>query len=703
MRYWRNQVNVAKFVTLSRPIAQAVAVRELVGATLLRWRLLRGKTGQIVLGWGRRPLGRSAQKRAEDLGLAFWCLEDGFLRSFAPGAQAPALSLVVDGGGIYYDDRTASDLENLLNGDAGLAGDDAADVRHAMDLILAHDLSKYNHAPALRAGLLRDSDTERILLVDQTVGDMSVLLGSASAASFEQMLRAARNEHPRATLYIKTHPEVNAGRKLGYLTAVQEDGNTVLLREDLNPLALLRAVDRVFVVTSTMGFEALLVGKPVSCFGVPWYAGWGLTDDRITPARRRRTRTVHELFSAAYLRYARYLDPVTGRRGSIFDVIQWLVRQKEHATRGPTLVGAQRVVGVGMPRWKQRHVSPMLSRHPDRLQFVPDVVQARNLALSAQDACVCWGPTLATALRDLADASGARMFQMEDGFIRSVGLGSDFIRPLSLVLDERGIYFDATRPSDLECILNEADFLPQELDDARKIRRLIVEHGITKYNLESRQSVAWDARGRLIVLVPGQVEDDASIRLGCTDICTNLGLLRAVRLARPDAYIVYKPHPDVLTANRRGQLRRRQALEYADHIETLVSIVSCIDACDELHTMTSLSGFDALLRGKPVFTYGQPFYAGWGLTRDRDVYAGADGALARRSRVRSIDELVAGVLLRYPVYWDWELKGYTTCEAVIHRIIRTRDALEASGTLGRLRDGIAYRLLRKLRGLCGLV
>ena len=126
----------------------------------------------------------------------------------------------------------------------------------------------------------------------------------------------------------------------------------------------------------------------------------------------------------------------------------------------------------------------------------------------------------------------------------------------------------------------------------------------------------WSSNGRLVVLVPGQVETDASIRLGCTSVRSNLDLLHAVRQARPDAFIVYKPHPDVLSLNRKGRVALAAAHECADHVEAGVSVVSCIAACDEVHTMTSLTGFDALLRGKKVVTYGQPFYAGWGLTQD---------------------------------------------------------------------------------------
>jgi len=195
-----------------------------------------------------------------------------------------------------------------------------------------------------------------------------------------------------------------------------------------------------------------------------------------------------------------------------------------------------------------------------------------------------------------------------------------------------------------------------------------------------------------VVLVPGQVEDDASIALGCTGIRTNLKLLEAVRAARPHAFIIYKPHPDVVSGNRKGRLAVSAARQYADWVETKASIVSCIAACDELHTMTSLSGFDALLRGKRVVTYGQPFYAGWGLTEDRCQ----DGpAFARRTRRLSLDELVAGALLKYPIYWDWDLKGYTTCMAVLHRIVEERSALEANGGLHKLRVGWLRRQWRK--------
>ena len=690
-RYGATSYGILRLPFLGRLLGGLV---QAIPGSWLGW-LYRPRVTAIV-GWGQRPSTRRSRAMAEKLGLPFVALEDGFLRSYAPGDRCPPLSVVVDTVGIYYDSTRPSALEALLNSSTEVLAGLEADVARARSQILAQRLSKYNHAPDLRAGLLRPDDAQRVLVVDQTAGDMSVALGGADAATFDAMLAAARAENPQATIYVKTHPEVSSGRKGGYLTGVQDDAHTVLLREPINPLSLIEQMDRVYVVSSTMGFEALLAAKPVSCFGLPWYAGWGVTDDRQACARRTRRRSVDELFAAAYFHYARYLDPVTQQRGTLFDVLGWLQRQKEMAARRRGAEGPARLIGVGFRRWKAAHLKPRLALDATQVLFVPTVEAARALQPRPGDWLVFWGGRPPAGLLALAQSSWARAVRVEDGFVRSVGLGSDLIPPLSLVLDDQGIYFDPSAPSALEQLLQSGVFSPEELERARAVRAFIVQQGLTKYNLESREPAAWASGGRFVVLVPGQVEDDASIQLGCRSVRTNLELLHAARQARPDAYIVYKPHPDVSSGNRKGRLALAQARVYADHVETKRSVVSCIEACDEVHTMTSLTGFDALLRGKAVVTYGQPFYAGWGLTQDREREA---EAFARRTRRLNLDELVAGALLRYPMYWDEELRGYTSCEAVLHRIVERRAALEAHGGLERLRVGWFRRQGRKLRTL----
>ncbi len=659
----------------------------------------------LLLGWGARQSGRRARRIGELLNLKTVYLEDGFIRSYGFGNEFSPLSLVIDDSGIYYDSTQASSLEVLMASEVDLLAVLKKDVARARELLLSHELSKYNHAG--RRGFaelahtgIGNHETMRVLVVDQTVGDMSVSLGGATPQIFANMLVAAKAENPHATIFVKTHPEVSSGRKGGYLTQVQPSERTVLLRDAVNPLSLLGHMDKVYVVTSTMGFEALLASKPVVCFGVPWYAGWGVTDDRCKDspawARRTRKRSVNELFAAAYIHYTCYLDPVTHKRGNIMDVIHWLVHQKDMANLMHGEQRQRRVLGVGFRRWKAANLKPMLGLHRELVQFAPNASGLEKLSLQPGETLVCWGASPPSEVIALAHEKQLKLLHAEDGFIRSVGLGSDLIRPQSIVLDERGIYFDATRPSDLEHMLSAREFTSEDVQRAQQVRTFIVNHAITKYNLEPRQTVQWQNNGKLVVLVPGQVEDDASIRLGCTHVRTNLDLLRAVREARPDAFIVYKPHPDVLSLNRKGRVALSAAREYADHVEAGVSVVSCIDACDEVHTMTSLTGFDALLRGKKVVTYGQPFYAGWGLTEDRAVNA---AAFERRQRRLTLDELVAGALLHYPIYWDWDLKGYTTCEAVLHRIVEQRTALEANGGLHKLRVGFVRRQLRKAKVL----
>lgn len=636
-----------------------------------------------VVGWGLRPSTTRPRAICERIGLPYIALEDGFLRAFGTGATHPGLSLVVDHEGIYYDARRSSRLESLLASPTNLLTGPGEDYQRARDLILEHRLSKYNAAPdtlplALPAG-------KRVLLIDQTQGDASIACGLASDATFTEMLQAARREHPDATLLIKTHPEVSRGDKRGYFSDLQSQPGCLLIRDAVNPLALIEQVDHVYVVTSQVGFEALLLGKPVSCFGLPWYAGWGATDDRIACSRRQRQRSVDELFAAAYLHYTRYLNPETHERGTIFDVITWLRRQREHHARQ-----RGRNIAVGFRRWKAHNIGPLLGLDASRTVFVPHAKAAAALNPMPDDALIVWGANPSEATRELARNSGAQLTYMEDGFIRSVGLGSDFIAPHALVLDPAGLYFDVRQPSSLEKLLGERRYTEQDRERARQVRAMIVEHQLTKYNIEPTQTPAWQDPARHTVLVPGQVEDDASILYGCGPIRDNLSLLRAVREARPEAYIVYKPHPDVAVRNRHGKVHRDDALRYADAIETQVSIVNCINACDEVHTMTSLSGFEGLLRGKHVVTYGSPFYAGWGLTEDRLP-------IARRQRRLTLDELVAGTLLHYPVYWDWTLKGYTSCEAALRQILARRDHLIQTGQLHTIRKNYLQRQWHKIK------
>jgi len=638
---------------LSPGIARIPHLTALLGQPVRRQRAWQGCAGyDAVAGWGMRPSARRARALAQQNGRPYLALEDGFVRSLGLGVEGHApLSIVVDDLGIYYDATRPSRLEHLI---ADTALDTQAEANAARGLALLRDypLSKYNHADELRLPLPIDA-RQRVLVVDQTRGDMAVQLGGGDQASFDAMLRAAQDEHPEAEIWVKTHPDVLAGKKRGYLehlpTAVR------LIAADADPLPLLRQFHTVYCVTSHMGFEALVAGCKVVCFGMPWYAGWGLCDDRHPgmaqlKARRPQARTLEQLFHAAYLRYARYIQPETGQPGNFFDLAQWihLNRQLRQQTRGTLWC-------VGMSYWKRAVVWPFLKHSDNRLRFVRSDQRLPG-TLPSNSRLVAWG--LQPRLEALAAQHRVPLLRMEDGFLRSVGLGCHLLPPLSLVLDGGGLYYAPQSVSDLQALLNNMDPSAMDCRRAARLRQQLLRLKISKYNVGAGFHLARSAKGKPVVLVPGQVEDDASLRHGSPTISSNLALLQAVRARSPEAWIIYKPHPDVASGNRRGAIASADALQWADQVALDADIADCIAAVDEVHTMTSLAGFEALLQGKIVHCYGAPFYAGWGLTQDQM-------ALPTRLRQLSLDQLVYGVLIAYPRYVLPGAPGYARVEAVV--------------------------------------
>lgn len=248
-------------------------------------------------------------------------------------------------------------------------------------------------------------------------------------------------------------------------------------------------------------------------------------------------------------------------------------------------------------------------------------------------------------------------------------MGSDLTRPYSLVVDDEGIYFDPTQPSRLETILNNYNFDETILKEAHVLRKKILDTKISKYNTSEHKELKLP-KNKINILVSGQVEDDASIKFGANGM-TNLELLKQVKKDNPDAYIIFKPHPDVISGNRVGNIPNDEALKCCNEIIIDVSMSSVLEAVDEVHTMTSLTGFEGLLYGKKVVTYGIPFFAGWGLTTDKKV-------CNRRKRKLTLDELIAGVYILYPRYIHPKTLEYCHPSELIDEIQHEREKLSKS-------------------------
>lgn len=592
---------------------------------------------------------------------ALWIC-DGFLRSIQPAALgADALSLLLDPLGSPHDPTRASALERMIEAGSGL--DDAlrARARAGAARLRELGLSAVSPLPRRAWNLPRPG---HVLVIDEALDDPVARAGGATRAAFRAMLAAARAENPGGRIVIAAPPSGT-----GQLSGVALGGDEVVV-EDTNPWDLIEGAGRVYAVTALAGLHAALVGREVDLFGLPFYAGWGFTRDRLGCLRRTARRSAEEVFAISHLLYPVHYDPFADRLTGFEETVETLAAL---APRQQTRPG--REVFVGFHRWKRRGVLRFRPAHARPPVFEASLSRAARLAAGEGARIWVWAsrfePETLAALRRRGTVIGC----VEDGFLRSVGLGARHIDAASLVFDPDGIYYDPATPSRLEALIGEAaGFAPDDprLARAARLRAAVVASRVTKYNLAAPGLPAFEP-GRRVVLVPGQVEDDASIRRGTSEVRTNRDLLARARAAHPDAIVIYKPHPDVEAGLRRGRVPEDDARRLADHVAHRASADALMGAADEVWTMTSLMGFEALMRGKAVTTLGAPFYAGWGLTRDLGQPP------ARRQARPSLDALAWAALIAYPSYVDPRSGLPCEPELVIERL--------AGGTVPPLTPG----------------
>ena len=607
--------------------------------------------GDMVGVWGHSPTAPRGEAVAARTDAPVVRVEDSFLRSVGLGRDGDVpLGLNIDRHGVHFDPNTRSDLELILQ-DNPL--DDTALLNRAkagISALKSAHISKYNaFDPTLPV-----PDPGYVLVIDQTRKDASIKASGVDSNTFREMLFFAQTEHPNARIIIKTHPETVAGHREGYFGPKNTTSKIRLCTDPVSPWALLDGAIAVYTVSSQLGFEAILAGHKPTVFGQPFYMGWGLTDDRAPLQRRQRRLTRAQLFAGSMILYPQWYDPFHDRLCSFEEVVATLTelsRAWRDDYRG--------WVAADMRLWKRKP-----------LQQVFGGVKPLRFASSTRATRKAKG---ARVMQWAGRATGVDAVLVEDGFLRSRGLGADLIAPLSLVLDDQGIYYDATRPSKLEQLINAS----AALDDSARARasalvQRIIDARLTKYNIADVQGLSHLPKGRRI-LVPGQVEDDASIRLGTTDVSDNRALLQAVRAANPAAVIAYKPHPDVEAGLRPGAVP--DAADTADVVLTQTDPIAALDHVDEVWTMTSLLGFEALLRGKQVTCLGSPFYAHWGLTDDRAI------PIPRREARVDLPALVHAVLIAYPRYYD-PLTGLACpVEVIVDRL--ENDDIPPPGTMNR--------------------
>jgi len=382
-----------------------------------------------VLVWGRKSNTQAALRFAAKHDVPVHYLEDGWIRSSSENSHSRgSYSILKDKTGVYYDSSTPNDLENLLNLDntqfhAIATPERMAYAQRCREQLVRGNITKYNFTSQQMPTAPPDAK-KQVLVVDQTLDDASVRYGGMDAASFENMLYTAIRENPNTRITVRAHPDVVSGHRQGYLKALAEKLGIEISADAINPLLVLKHVDKVYVGTSQLGYEALLCDKQVVVFGQPFYAGWGLSDDRSPVTRRIQNRSIDELFFASHIALARYCNPVTGQPWQLHECL-------DH-----------------VEPWKQKYLRQYLRSPDGKVRFGSSKVRTGSNC----DAKLTW------AYRAFGDLSpdaeqrvdGKPLFRVEDGFLRSMGLGSDYNAPASLVIDQCGLYLDPARPRDLE-------------------------------------------------------------------------------------------------------------------------------------------------------------------------------------------------------------------------------------------------------------
>ena len=616
------------------------------------------RDGDYVGVWGQSPTAHRGEAMAAKYSAPIVRIEDAFWRSLHPGRaeKSPPLGLMIDRKAVHFDPDVPSELEVLL---ATHPLDDTALLNRARGLIARMQEANLTKYSAIDVDIAAPP-AGYVLVIDQTYGDAAVKASGADRNSFLEMLFVAQEENPGARIVIKTHPETARGLRDGYFGGVEHSDTVSFVDTPISPWRLFEGAIGIYTVSSQMGFEAIFTGHKPRVFGQPFYAGWGLTVDEFPVQRRQRTLTRAQLFAASMLLYPKWYDVYEDRLATAGEAAEAMIAQTRTWRED-----RQGWIASGMRLWKRGPLQKVYGQHK-RMIFEDNPIKARQ----ADRPWMVWAGK--------ADVGHHDAVRVEDGFIRSRGLGAELVPPLSLVTDDIGIYYDPSRPSRLEqMIAHRAEMRLDQIARADALIQSLTSQGISKYNLGG---TAVELPKGERVLVVGQVEDDASIRLGAGEISTNRALLENARAAHPDAVLIYKPHPDVTAGLRTGAF---DASDLADLVLPDADISTLLTEVSELWTMTSLTGFEALLRGVHVVTTGAPFYAGWGLTQDL-----GDVPPRRRADV-TLAGLVHATLIDYPRYFDPKTGLACPVEVAVKRM--------ANGDIPH--PNALNRLVSKLQGM----
>jgi len=544
---------------------------------------------------------------------------------------------------VYYNFKKESNIESLLRSN-WIASEEEWNTAHlAIQMINKYGITKYSEHPPVSENIMRGTGYQNILLVDQPVDDESVLLGNATEETFNDMLLYAFDNYQYANIYVKLHPETINGKKEGYLQkllvkhGLNDHPSIKLIDTNCNITSVFHFVQEVFVVTSQVGFEALLRNKNVRCFGLPFYSGWGLTNDMQTLNIPKPSRSLMDLFIALILKHTLYINPFTGKKGTILDLLDYVSIQQRHSNR-------KNVAFYNTSFVEHKNIDKLLNVNRQNFSAI---TKSKQIPKHIDYFILTDKKSTFEEVQPLK----YRAF-LSESFLFSNNVYPEDV--LSLIVDHNGPYYDPQIESDLDYMLNHETYTDYEVNKANKfIDALKFKFLMDVRGQDSNKALAEKQKsGKKVIFVPGQIADsEVTLAGGGLAIPSDYELLVAICQKVENYLILYKPAPGskIRKLNDLGRDGLVSLSVYSKERHNNIvlvfddSISHCIDISDEIHLINHNCGIEAIVKGKKVVTYGLPFYGALGLTEDRQRFP-------RIKRQLSLEEFVLATYMLYPRY-----------------------------------------------------
>ncbi len=594
-------------------------------------------------------------------------VEEGFLAYLRhPICGQSPLSLIIGRTGIHYDSTRPSDLQSILTQTVASWSDGmGARARRIMATIKRLRLSKYNH----QEGSLGEGPQRRyrVLLVDQSTESRALRYGGANSGIFEQMMDSACKAFPETDVVVKMHPDHDLRRTKSILHGMIPPGVRVV-PPGVNIWSVLDQVDEVYTVSSQVGFEALMAGKKVVCFGQPFYSGWGLTTDVASRRGSGRQLTLEQLVYGVLVKYPLYIHPERQEFCEIEEILSYL----ESAHLG-TLGFYERIYTVGLRRQQKLVLTEYLRAHLALNVSHISQKSARSRTFSSTEAVLYWEPREYHG-DDLSYLESRGVSVLRAGPWPVDPIQGDRTKPNCLQITRNRLYNDGSSQNDLVLLLEQAHFDSDLLRRAESLQQnfLAILDQDTKIRSHILSNHSIDRR---IALVLGQGEGEGPLGVREKAVSTDHELLAKVRQDFPEAYILYAPPVGEASSEKRLPMSVESTLY--DQLVRPEHAASCFKLADTVHVVSAFRGIYALIYGKLLYTYGRPFYAGWGLTQDAEVFVG-------RSRQRSLTELLCAIFILGPTYFNWLTHTSGTPEEAVRRFLATH-AYDNPSTMIRMR------------------